>query len=331
MFGGVRISRRKFLETAALGGAVASRGLEASGAPRRGMPARVLGRTGASVSILAFGAGAPFLSYPDEERALAALSLALDLGINYIDTAHNYGNGGLSEKRVGKVIRTCRNKVFLATKVDVRNGDKAIRAVEGSLKRLGTDHVDLLHIHGLTDSQDLAAIEAADGVLKVVYKLRDQKVARAIGITSHFDPAVLQTALERHDFDCTQMALNAALAGMGDGMGHSRMNPRPLASFQSLALPVAVRKNMGVIAMKVFAQGELEGKAPAEKLLRYAMSLPVSTSSVGMGTLAQIQANVEAARSFKPLPPSEMDELSAKLSGQYRAALERHFRDHVDC
>jgi aryl-alcohol dehydrogenase-like predicted oxidoreductase len=325
MFGEVRISRRKFIETAAAGGAAAC-----WGAPQHGMPSRVLGRTGASVSILAFGAGQRFLEYPDEDRALAALSLALDLGINYIDTAYNYGNG-VSEKRVGKFIRTLRKKPFLASKVDARNGDKAMRAVETSLKRLGTDHVDLLHIHSLTDSQDLAAIEAADGVLKAVYKLRDQKVARAIGITSHFDPAVLQTALERHDFDCTQMALNAALAGMGDGQGHAGMNPRPSASFQSLALPVALRKNMGVIAMKAFARGELEGKAPAEKLLGYCMTLPVTTCSVGMATLAQIQANVEMVRRFQPLPAAEMNDLAATLSGQHRTKLERFFRDHVDC
>jgi uncharacterized protein len=330
MFGEVRISRRKFIETAALGGAVASCGLQASGAPQHGMPMRVLGRTGARVSIVAFGAGARFLEYPNEDKALAALSLALDLGVNYIDTAHNYGNG-VSEKRVGKLLRTLRKKPFLATKVDLRDGDKAMRAVETSLKRLGTDHVDLLHIHGLMDTQDLAAIEAPDGVLKVVYKLRDQKVARAIGITSHHDPAVLRTALERHDFDCTQMALNAALAGMGDGHGNPNMNRRPLASFESLALPVALRKNMGVIAMKVFARGELEGKAPAEKLLGYCMSLPVTTCSVGMGTLEQIQTNVETARRFQPLPASEMNELSSRLSGQHQAELERFFRDHVDC
>jgi aryl-alcohol dehydrogenase-like predicted oxidoreductase len=320
MVGGVRISRREFLGTAALGGLAAARGA---------MPTRVLGRTGANVSILAFGGGARFLSYPNEEKALAALTLALDLGVNYIDTSNGYGKG-VSEKRIGKILRAYRYKAFVATKVDERDGDKALRAVEQSLKRLGTDHVDLLHIHSLTDQADLAAIENG-GVLKALYRLRDQKVARAIGITSHLDPAVLKTALERHDFDCTQMALNAALAGMGDGKGDWHMNPRPQASFESLALPVAVRKNMGVIAMKVFAQGELEGKAPADRLLRYCLSLPVATSVVGMGTLEQIETNAGIARAFTPLPASEMDELSQRLSGAHRAAVERRLRNHVDC
>ncbi len=89
-----------------------------------------------------------------------------------------------------------------------------MKILEGSLKRLQTDQIDLIHIHDLKGDDDLAAIEAKDGVLAVLRKLRDQKVTRFIGVTSHTDPTVLKTALERHDFDCTQMALNAALVGM---------------------------------------------------------------------------------------------------------------------
>ena len=309
------VSRRQFIGTAALG-AIAAKGATA-------MPTRPLGRTGARVSILAFGCGSRFLMYKEEDRALAALNHALDLGITYVDTAYAYGDG-LSEERVGKVMATRRKEVWLATKVPDRKGDEAMRRIEGSLKRLQTDHLDLIHIHSLGGVDDLEAIEAKDGVLATLLKLREQKVTRAIGITCHTDPAVLKTALERHDFDCTQMALNAARAGM------ARVESDPHGSFESLALPVANRKNMGVIAMKVFAQEKLSGKAPVEKLIQYSLSLAVTAAVVGMPKIEFIEHNIETAKAFQPMPRGEMEKMSGDLAGAYKASVERHFDGHVD-
>jgi predicted aldo/keto reductase-like oxidoreductase len=288
---------------------------------------RTLGKTGARVSILAFGSGSRWLSYKDEDKALAVMSNAIDNGISYIDTAYGYGNGQ-SETWVGKLMPKRRNEVFLATKVNMRKADDAMRIIEGSLKRLNTDHVDLLHIHSLLQDDDLKAIEAPDGVLKVVYKMRDQKVARFIGITSHTDPQVMKTALERHDFDCTQMALNAARAGQAKGI--SGLGEKHPHSFESLALPVANRKKMGVIAMKVFAQEGLSGKAPVEKLIRYSMSLPVTAAVVGMPKPEYVEENIRIAKAFKPLPSSEMRQLSDELLGAHKASLDEFFNRHVD-
>jgi predicted aldo/keto reductase-like oxidoreductase len=288
---------------------------------------RTLGKTGARVSILAFGSGSRFLAYKEEDKALAAMSSAIDAGVTYIDTAYGYGNGQ-SETWVGKLMPARRKEIFLATKVNARKGDEAMRIIEGSLKRLQTDQVDLLHIHSLLQDDDLKAIEAPDGVLNVVRKMRDQKVARFIGITSHTDPVVLKTALERHDFDCTQMALNAAKAGQAKGI--SGLGEKHPHSFESLALPVANRKKMGVIAMKVFAQEGLSGKAPVEKLIRYSMSLPVTAAVVGMPKVEYVQENIRVAKAFKPLPASEMKQLSEELSGAHKASLDAFFHNHVD-
>ena len=139
------------------------------------------------------------------------LSRAIDLGFTYVDTANNYGNGK-SEERVGRLMPARRGEVFLQTKIAARKGDEAQRQLEASLKRLRTDRLDVLHIHALESLDDLAAIEAKDGVLKVVQRAREEKVARFIGITGHANPAAMQAALERHDFDCVQMALNVARA-----------------------------------------------------------------------------------------------------------------------
>jgi len=320
---GMKLSRRDFLGTAALTG-VAARAATGT------MPTRVLGHTGARVSILAMGGGSRFLMYQDEDKALEALNRAFDLGISYMDTAYSYGNGK-SEERVGKVMKTRRKDVFLATKVEVRNGDEAQRILEGSLKRLETDHLDLIHVHSLTDEQDLAKVEAPDGVLKVLHKLRDQKVTRFIGVTSHTDPVVLKMALERHDFDCTQMALNAARVGMRNGAHSMVPNEALKDSFEDVALPVARRKKMGVIAMKIFAQEALLGQASPEKLIYYPLSLPgVTVAVAGMPKFEFIEQNVSLVKAFKPLPPGEMKQLSARLAARNKVALDRFFSTHVD-
>jgi aryl-alcohol dehydrogenase-like predicted oxidoreductase len=311
------VSRREFL------GAAAMTAVAAASPTTTGMPTRILGRTEARVSILAFGGGSRFLAYKEEDEALAALNHALDLGITYVDTATDYGDG-LSEERIGKVLKSRRKGVWLATKVNERNGDAAMRAVEASLKRLQTDHIDLIHIHSLSDDADLAAIEAKDGVLMRLYQLRDEGVTRAVGVTSHTDPVVLRTALMRHDFDCTQMALNAARQGMAKPQHEG-------GSFETLALPVARRKNLGVIAMKIFAQEKLSGKAAPEQLIRYSLSLPVAAVVVGMPKVEYIENNVATAKSFEPMPPDEMHQLSNQLADAYKVAIDTHFAHHVDC
>ncbi len=327
----MRISRRRFLETTALGTLAAHSAIGAEGGKTSALPKRALGHTGAHVSILAMGGGSRFLMYKEEEKALEALNRAFDLGITYMDTAYGYGNG-LSETRVGKVMaqRRKRDGIFLATKIEARKGDEAARVIEGSLKRLQTDQIDLIHIHSLEDETDLAQIEAPDGILNRLLKLRDEKVTRFIGITCHNDPTVLAKALDRHDFDCTQMALNAALVGMKGGHSGMEINEAMKTSFETVALPVANRKKMGVIAMKIFAQEGLLNQAPPEKLLYYSLSLPVSLAVVGMPSLDFIEKNVAHARSFQPLAKSEMEELSGRLAAKNKMALDLRFANHKD-
>jgi aryl-alcohol dehydrogenase-like predicted oxidoreductase len=320
------MNRRQFLEAMAVG-FVAAPALSAL--PAAKLPQRPLGRTGLNVPILAFGSGSRFLMYKDEDKALEALNRAIDLGITYLDTAHNYGNG-LSEERIGRVMATRRKEVTLATKIPGRTADQAWREIELSLKRLRTDHLEVLHIHMLRNTQDLAAMEAPDGVLKALYKAREQKITRAIGITCHADPAALQKALERHDFDCTQMALNAGLARMAETSGGMKATPMKEGSFEQLALPVATRKNMGVIAMKVSGQEQLLGAAPIDKLLTYALSLPVSLATVGMPKPEHIEHNAALARAFTPISAPERRRLSDSIQTARKTAMREFLRDHVD-
>jgi predicted aldo/keto reductase-like oxidoreductase len=317
------MNRRQFLQTVTAG-LLAAPALAAL--PQNKLPTRVLGRTGIEVPILGFGSGSRFLMYQDEDKAVAALNRAIDLGICYIDTAHDYGNGK-SEQRIGRVMAARRKEVVLATKIPARTAEQARRQIELSLKRLQTDHLDVLHIHALKNAQDLAAIEARGGVLEALYEAREKKLTRAIGITCHADPSALRSALERHDFDCTQMALNAGLASITDKM---RIAPAGANSFESLALPVAKSKDMGVIGMKIFGQEQLLGAAPVDKLLAYTLSLPVGLASVGMPRIEHIEHNAALARNFTPLSSQQRQQLIKSIEEGRKTAMLRFLRDHED-
>ncbi len=314
-------SRREFLErlaaTTAAGAGLSILTPSSAASPAvRTLPKRTLGHTGVKVTILAFGCGSRWLMYKQVDKALEALNKAIDLGITYLDTAYSYGDGE-SETRVGLAMAKRRKETFLATKIPDRTRDTFLRRFEASLKRLQTDHVDLCHIHSLGRAEDLAKIEAPDGALKGLLEVRDQKMARFIGMTSHTDGAVMAQAIERHDLNCVQMALNASRNGR----------------FEELALPAANRKKLGIIAMKVMGQellvGPTAGKAAAESLLRYSMSLPVTTAVVGMPTLEMLEKNIEVARAFVPMDSGEMNGLRDKMDS-LRQPLEKKLVGHLD-
>jgi predicted aldo/keto reductase-like oxidoreductase len=313
-----RITRREFIETTTLTAAGLAAGSADAGAAAAALPTRPFGKTGLEVTCLAFGCGSRFLMYEQEAVALEVLNGAVDQGIRYLDTAVGYGDGE-SERRVGLLMRTRRKDVILATKIprSARTRDAALRQVEASLKRLQTDHVDVLHLHDLTDAQDLAAIEAPNGALKALYELRSQKVTRAIGMTSHTDGAVMAKAIEQNDLDCVQMA----------------MNPARALQFEELALPAAKKKGLGVILMKVTSQEKLvgagPGKADMSSLLRYALTLPVSTVVVGMPKREFIAENIAIARGFTPLSEQEVDRVRKSVAPQ-QAAVEAFYRRHMD-
>lgn len=315
------ISRREFLENVGMGAAASTslmllKDIAGAEQAKSVLPSRTLGRTGAKVSILAFGCGSRFLMYKDEDTANAILNRAIDSGITYLDTAYAYGDGQ-SETRVGKVMATRRKDVWLATKIPDRTRDEFLRRLESSLKRLQTDHVDLVHIHSLRQADDLEKIEAKDGALKGLMEAREQKMARFAGMTSHTNGEIMAMAIERHDLDCVQMALNASRNGR----------------FEELALPAANKKNLGIIAMKVTGQeflvGEGAGKADMNSLLRYSMSLPVTTAVVGMPKPEMLAHNIEIAKSFSPLTDQEKDRLRQQL-GNAREGLEKRLVGHLD-
>ncbi len=335
-------SRRDFIGAAGAATAVSATAAD------RALPVREFGGTGEQLPVLAIGCGNRlWAGYETKDRGLEALELALASGIRYFDTAQAYGDGK-SETWVGAVTKSRRNEVFLATKTQARTYDEVLSRCDASLKRLQTDRLDVLHIHSLKYDDDLERIER-DGAIKALRRLRDQKTVRFIGITSHSDPVTLARALERYDFDCTQMALNAGLQGRSpDGAGYWKKGgvtdlfgeplapqPHPGTSFEEVALPVAIKKKLGIIGMKVTAQeglvGNVPGKASAMNLIRYVLSLPVSVVTIGMPELEMIRQNTQLARDFQPMSGAEMRELSGRLAQANKTALDHRFHyEHQD-
>jgi aryl-alcohol dehydrogenase-like predicted oxidoreductase len=326
-----RWSRRDFIKntTAAVMLAATKRALAAIPAA---LPKRRLGKTGEMVSCIGFGSGTRFCSIQDENAAQALLERAFALGINYFDTAGSYTRRPLerlSEKRLGEFAKKRRKQIFLATKIDPRDRDSALRSVEQSLKFLQTDYLDLIQIHSLSDLNDLDRIGSPDGVLAAVQQLKNQKVARYIGITGHNDGAAMAEALRRHDFDTVLMALNAAQSA--NPIAARKMEPIP--AFEQSALPLALQKNIGVLSMKVMGQGMLVGNgtgrtSPAE-LLQFNLSQPVASVIIGCEQIAPLEQNVQAALNFTPISDSSKQKLQEKVAPS-RSAWENFLRTHED-
>jgi uncharacterized protein len=291
-------SRREFLITAAgtaalglTGRAQAAGKTDKAGKPatsdskETGLPRRVLGKTGVEVSLLGFGGGSRFLLASDED-AVAMLDRAVAAGITYFDTASSYGRDRRSERIFGMALPKHRASIFIATKTDDRTYDGAMRSIEESLKLMKIDSLDLIQVHSAGPRDDLSAWDKPTGVLTAFRKLKEQKVTRFIGFTGHEEAEVHKKVIETFDFDTVLMALNAAR--------HKR--------FTELALPAAVDKKIGIIAMKVARDlaGSGPGRADIRDLLSHTWDLPVATAIIGMESLEQLDTNVRLAREFKP-------------------------------
>ena len=269
------------------------------------IPRRALGRTGAQVSILGLG-GSHLGEVPDEKEAIAIVHEAIDAGINFFDNAWEY-HEGRSEEILGRGLAGgWRDKAFLMTKVCThgRKADVAMAQLEQSLRRLGTDHLDLWQIHECIYYDDPELHFQPDGVVEALQKAKLQGKARFVGFTGHKDPAIHLTMLSYgFPFDTVQMPLNAF-----DASFHS---------FEQRVLPEARRRGLGVIGMKSLGgvgDPVRQGAVLVEEALRYAMSIPgVSTTVSGVDGLDILRQNLAVARGFQPMSGEEMQALRERV------------------
>lgn len=298
---GVALSRP--LAAGALPSRIAYRGGDSLDRLAPGMTRRRLGKTGESVALFSLGGEATVQNRRQGRDARAIINRALDLGVNYIDTSPTYGGGG-SESNIGDVLAERRDEVFLATKTHSRTYDGTMRLVEESLARLRTDRIDLYQIHNVRVRSDLDTALAVGGAVRALEELRSAGVIRFTGITGHRDPDLLLRGIREYPFDCLLMTLNGA-----------DIHYRP---FQKDLLQEAVRREMGIIGMKVTAVGRIfreGGITSMEEALGYTLSFPVSTAIVGVSNVRELEENVGIARRFTPLTEGEKADIEARTLG----------------
>lgn len=308
-----RHTRRDFLART-LSGAAAGAGLAALNpqelfAGDVDIPLRTLGKTGEKVSVLCLG-GYHIGVSRDPAEGIRLIEAAVDRGITFLDNSDDYHNGD-SEVRMGKAIKGKRKKVFLMTKHHGRDKKTAMRTLEDSLRRLQTDYLDLWQFHEIVYETDPDWIFSPNGGIEAAYLAKKQGKVRYVGFTGHKDPAIhLKMLSKPYEWDTVQMPLSVLDS-------HYR-------SFGKLVLPELVKRNIGVIAMKTMAFGNLlktKAVSPIEAL-HYALNLPVSTVCTGCDSMEILEQAVRAAATFKPLTQSEVASLLERtapfgVTGQY--------------
>jgi aryl-alcohol dehydrogenase-like predicted oxidoreductase len=272
------------------------------------IPMRPFGKSGVQISALGLG-GHHLGDAEDEKTAGQIVAHAIDGGITFFDNCWEY-HVGKSEVWMGGALKGKRQQVFLMTKVCTHGRDKnlALRMLEESLRRLQTDHLDLWQVHGVCFDNDPALFIRPNGAAEALQQAKKEGKVRFVGFTGHKDPkihmAMLQTGFP---FDAVQLPLNPFDA--------------TYRSFQTEVLPYLNRRGIAVLGMKPMSGAGPAIKAgvlTAEESLRYAMSLPVTTTITGMDTMDVLQQNLKAAQSFQPMSDQEMTALQSRVA-QYAA------------
>jgi aryl-alcohol dehydrogenase-like predicted oxidoreductase len=301
------LTRREFVKLAVATSVVVGAGPQIWAAEKKSdMPYRLLGRTGEKVSVIGLG-GAHIGWQRDEQESIRLIRTALDRGISFLDNCWDY-NGGQSEIRMGKALRDgYRDKAFLMSKIDGRTEESATKQIDESLKRLQTNHVDLMQFHEIIRTEDPDRIFAPGGGMEAMLAAKKAGKVRYVGFTGHKDPSIhlrmLQVAADhKFHFDAVQMPLNVMDV-------HFR-------SFEHQVLPVLLKEGIGVLGMKSLGFGAiLQSKTvTAIECLHYAMNLPTSTVITGMERMEILDQALEAARTFKPMTPEQVAALLARTA-----------------
>jgi aryl-alcohol dehydrogenase-like predicted oxidoreductase len=307
--GGAHMTRRDFLRLAVAATVAPAACGGGGGGAAAGSPVtrRKLGRTGEAVSLVGLGGwhmARPGLS---EDDSVAIVRAAIDGGVTFLDNCWDY-NGGESERRMGLALRGgYRERAFLMTKIDGRTREAAARQIDDSLRRLGTDRIDLMQLHEVIHGDDPDRAFREGGAVAALDDARRAGKIRFVGFTGHKSPAIHLAMLDAADahgfrFDTVQMPLNVLDAHYD--------------SFEHQVLPRLLGAEIGVIGMKPMADARIvdEGIASADEALRYAMSLPTSVVVTGCDSLERVAQAVRLASGFTPLSEQAVGALLARTA-----------------
>jgi aryl-alcohol dehydrogenase-like predicted oxidoreductase len=301
------MNRRRFLQHATVTAAASAAGMmacerakaESKPPASATLPQRVLGRTKEKVSLLGIGIAPLGSNSTTPAQAEAVVHAALDAGITYVDVSPDYGD---AEAKLRPVLQTRRKEIFLVTKVNPQQPDKAgvLAQIEESLKRMGTDHIDAVHIHNLGD-WDMEKLFAPDGGLSGLQEARKRGLIRFIGTSGHMRPPRFVRAIESGQIDLTMNVVNFA--------------DRTNYAFEETVFPAARKQGTALVAMKVLGGAKnwrYDGKTAGclaehhEKAIRYSLGVEgVACAVIGLSSVSEVQQAVQVARAYKPLTNDE--------------------------
>jgi len=259
------------------------------------VPRRKFGKTDVVVSAMSLG-GHAFAQAKTKEEAIRIVHEAVDAGITFMDNAWEY-HEGKSEVLMGEALQGRRDKVFLMTKLCSHGRDKkfAMQQLEESLRRLKTDYLDLWQIHEVVYENDPDLHFAAGGAVEALSEAKQQGKVRFVGFTGHKSPQIhLKMLAHDFPFDAVQLPLSGFDASF--------------RSFEREVLPVLSKRGIAALGMKSLngtAEALKQGLFTAEEAIRYAMSLPVTTTVSGITSLDILHKNLAIARNFTPMTKEE--------------------------
>jgi predicted aldo/keto reductase-like oxidoreductase len=274
----------------------------------KGLPTTVLGKTGVMIPRIAIGLGSRFLNIKTLDEAIEMCNYALDNGLYYWDTAHTYVNtdsGAVSEERLGHIIKDRRKEIFLSTKIAARETEEAKAQIELSMKRLQTDHLDMMKIHSVASPEDVDNICKKGGVLDLFSRMKEEGVTRFIGFSGHGNAQALKMMVDTGRFDSMLFAMNHY-----EGPRDNR---------QDLLIPAAKERGMGVMLMKSVRPKETIEGIDAAELVRFALSLDGPDGvAVGMDSKKVVDSNLNILRNFRPMNADEKKKYAMLLSPFFR-------------
>ncbi len=315
-------SRRTFVRRTGQSAAAAVLGTQGIAAPASGesasqtipdgVPRRVLGRTNVPITLFTLGTAPCGSSFPPAEIS-ELVNVALDEGVNAVDTSQNYNN---AQEGVGLALGKRRKDVFLSTKVFANTIEDAEKSLATSVRLLKTDYFDLLYYHGL-GNLDIRGAMDPEGVFTWLLKQKKAGTCRFVGISGHNIPSRFPQFLESGEVDVLLASVNFA--------------DRHTYNFEERVLPIARKHNVGIVAMKVFGgvagmnykgvRGPQIGEEHVPAALRYALSLPgVASANLGVHSAEQIRHNVAMVKDFKPISQEEegrLLELGKKMAAEW--------------
>ena len=263
------------------------------------IPRRRLGKTGEMVSILGLG-GAHMGRIKNEKESIALIHTALDLGVNFLDSAVSY-SAGESERRYGKALKGIRHRAFLMTKSTKRTKKGFGKELHDSLSRFQTDYIDLYQFHSMSGEGDVKTIFGPGGAMEAAAKAQKEGKIRYIGMTSHVDPNLLVLALSYWDgFAAMQFPISV-------------LDPHYLSNLE-IIVPKLVEKDIGVLAMKTLAHGNIltHKVATVRETRQFVWTQPVTVMIAGCDNVHHLRDNVQTALDFTPMTLDDQKALLAR-------------------